>query len=205
MIFGNQSQNNQSGPINLSKGEKISLTKDNPNLKKLRVGLGWDIQRYDGQADFDLDASAFLVDANGRCSGLENFVFYKHLATSNQSVVHTGDNRTGEGDGDDEAILIDLTKIPNDIQKIIISVTIDQAQQRGQKFGQVSNAYVRVLNEDSNSEILRYDLNEDYDRETALVICEIYKHNSEWKFNAVGSGYHDGLAGICRQVGLDVC
>jgi len=189
--------------INLRKGEKVNLTKGT-GIKKVIVGLGWDTNKYDGGFDFDLDASAFLLDANGKTTSEADFVFYNNLKHPSGAVVHTGDNRTGEGEGDDEQILIDFEKIPSNIEKIAITVTIFDAEQRKQNFGQVSNAFVRIVNQDTNEEYLRYDLTEDFSVETALVICEIYKHNNEWKFNAVGSGFSGGLAALVKNYGLDV-
>lgn len=190
--------------INLSKGQKINLTKDNPGLKKVIVGLGWDTNKYDGGYDFDLDASAFLIGANGKANNDLDFVFYNNIEHPSGSVIHTGDNRTGEGDGDDESIIIDFSKIPSSIQKIGITVTIHDAVQRSQSFGQVSNAFVRIVNEETGSEILRYDLTEEFSIETALVFCELYRHDGEWKFSAVGSGFQGGLEALCRNYGLDV-
>lgn len=190
--------------INLQKGQRIDLTKTNPGLTRVIVGLGWDINRYDGGHDFDLDASAFLTDGNGKVIKDEDFIFYNNLVHPSGCVEHTGDNRTGEGDGDDEQIKIDFSKVPSHVERIAITVTIHDADVRNQNFGQVSNAFVRVVNEDNNQEILRYDLGEDFSVETAVVICELYKHNGEWKFNAVGSGFSGGLAALCRNFGLEV-
>lgn len=190
--------------INLSKGQKIDLTKSNPGLKKVIVGLGWDTNKYDGGADFDLDASVFMVGSNGKVNNDEDFIFYNNLEHASKSVIHTGDNRTGEGDGDDESIIIDFAKVPSTIEKIAITVTIHDAVNRSQNFGQVSNAFVRVVNEESNVEVLRYDLTEDFSIETALVFCELYRHGGEWKFSAIGSGFQGGLAALCQNYGLQV-
>ncbi|MCT4605521.1 MAG: TerD family protein [Marinisporobacter sp.] len=190
--------------INLSKGQRIDLTKTDPSLKKIIVGLGWDTNKYSGGYDFDLDASAFLAGEDGKVKYDQDFVFYNNLEGGKGSVVHTGDNRTGEGDGDDEEIKIDFSKVPEYIHTIGITVTIHDAIQRAQNFGQVSNAYVRVINEETNQEVLRYDLGEEFSVETALVVCEIYKHNGEWKFKAIGSGFQGGLASLCRNYGLQV-
>jgi tellurium resistance protein TerD len=189
--------------INLSKGQKIDLTKSNPSLKKAVIGLGWDTNKYSGGGDFDLDASAFLVGSNGKTNNDLDFIFYNNLEHSTGSVIHTGDNRTGEGDGDDEKLTVEFAKIPSDIDKIAITVTIYDAIARTQNFGQISNAFVRVVNEETNEEILRYDLSEDFSVETALVFCEIYRNNGEWKFSAVGSGFQGGLAALCKNYGLD--
>lgn len=190
--------------ISLSKGQKIDLSKASPGLSRAIVGLGWDTNKYSGGFDFDLDASAFLVGENGKVQNDLDFIFYNNLQGANGSVVHTGDNRTGEGEGDDEQIKIDFNKVPNHIHKIAITVTIHDAHQRKQNFGQVSNAFVRVVNQDNNEEVLRYDLAEDFSIETAIVVCEIYRHNGEWRFSAVGSGFEGGLAALCRNYGLQV-
>lgn len=190
--------------INLSKGQRIDLTKSNPGLKKAIIGLGWDTNKYSGGYDFDLDASAFLVGANGKVNNDKDFIFYNNLQGGNGSVIHTGDNRTGDGEGDDEQILIDFSKVPEDIHTVAITVTIHDAQERAQNFGQVSNAYVRLVNEETNEEVLRYDLAEEFSIETALVVCEIYRHEGEWRFNAVGSGFQGGLAALCTNYGLQV-
>nr|WP_263326014.1 TerD family protein [Neobacillus sp. Marseille-Q6967] len=190
--------------INLSKGQRIDLTKTNPGLKKAIIGLGWDTNRYHGGHDFDLDACAFLTDANGRVTQDLDFVFYNNLADPSGAVEHTGDNRTGEGDGDDEQIRIDFSKIPANVHRIAITVTIHEADARNQNFGQVSNAFCRLFDEETNREILRFDLGEDFSVETAVVICELYRHNGEWKFSAIGSGFAGGLAALCRNFGLEV-
>ena len=190
--------------INLVKGQKIDLTKGNPSLKKVIIGLGWDTNKYSGGFDFDLDASVFLVGSNGRTNHDEDFIFYNNLKSRNGAVIHTGDNRTGEGDGDDEQILLEFAKMPADVDKMAITVTIHEALERGQNFGQVSNAYVRVVNADTNEEVLHYDLGEDFSIETAIVVCEIYRNGGEWKFSAIGSGFQGGLAALCKNYGLDV-
>jgi tellurium resistance protein TerD len=190
--------------INLSKGQRIDLTKTNPGLTKVIVGLGWDTNRYHGGFDFDLDASAFLTDASSQVVNDLDFVFYNNLKDPAGAVEHTGDNRTGEGDGDDEQIKIDFSKVPSQIHRIAITVTIHDAEARNQNFGQVSNAFARVVDEDTGREILRFDLGEDFSVETAVVICELYRHNGDWKFNAVGSGFAGGLAALCRNFGLQV-
>ena len=192
--------------VNLSKGQKVSLEK---SMTLALVGLGWDTNKYDGGYDFDLDAAAFLLGDNGKVTCDEDFVFYNNLEHKSGSVKHTGDNLTGEGDGDDEVILIDFTKVPANISKIAITVTIHEAQSRNQNFGQVSNAYVRVAKRDSEDdfngeESLRYDLAEDFSIETAIVVCEIYRRNGEWKFSAVGAGYQGGLAALCKSFGVNV-
>ncbi|WP_281215639.1 TerD family protein [Bacillus altitudinis] len=190
--------------IQLSKGQRVDLTKTNPGLTKVMIGLGWDTNKYSGGAEFDLDASAFLVDANNRCQQDTDFVFYNNLQHPSGSVTHTGDNRTGEGDGDDEQILVDFSKIPANIDRIGITVTIHDAEARSQNFGQVSNAFVRVVNEEGGEELIRFDLGEDFSIETAVVVCELYRHGNDWKFNAIGSGFSGGLAALCQNYGLEV-
>ena len=192
--------------VNLSKGQRVSLDK---NMTMAMGGLGWDVKQFDGGADFDLDASAFILGANGKVRSDADFIFYNNLESTDHSVKHMGDNLTGEGEGDDEVIVIDFTKVPADVQKIAITVTIYDAQARGQNFGQVSNAYVRVArmsneNDMNGSEVLRFDLGEEFSIETAVVVCEIYRHNGDWKFNAVGSGYQGGLAALGRAYGVNV-
>jgi tellurium resistance protein TerD len=190
--------------INLSKGQRIDLTKTNPGLTKVIVGLGWDTNRYSGGFDFDLDASAFLTNASGKVLQDDDFIFYNNLVHPSGAVEHTGDNRTGEGEGDDEQIKINFSKVPSHVERIAITVTIHEAEARNQNFGQVSNSFVRVVDEESNAEILRFDLGEDFSVETAVVVCELYRHNNDWKFNAIGSGFSGGLAALCRNFGLEV-
>lgn len=192
--------------ISLVKGQKVSL--DN-TMKLALVGLGWDTNRYDGGHDFDLDASAFLLGDSGKLQRDEDFIFYNNLESRNKAVVHTGDNLTGDGDGDDEAIMIDFTKIPDDVKKIAICVTIHDAVERGQNFGQVSNAYIRIAKmadefDTVGEPVLKFDLEEEFSIETALVVAEIYFKNGEWKFNAVAAGYQGGLEAIVRSFGGNV-
>ena len=191
-------------PINLSKGQKVDLTKGNPGLKNIMVGLGWDVNAFDTGGDFDLDAAAFLVTDSGKISRTEDFVFYGNLTHPSGAVQHAGDNRTGAGDGDDEQLLVDLSLVPANISKIVFTATIYDAEVRRQNFGQVSNAFIRIYNEVSGEELLRYDLGEDFSIETAAVFGELYKHGSEWKFNAIGSGYQGGLAALCEHFGVEV-
>ncbi|MCR1954537.1 TerD family protein [Clostridioides mangenotii] len=190
--------------IVLKKGQKIDLTKGNPGLKKIKLGLGWDTNSFDSGNDYDLDVSVFMVGKSNRVERDEDFIFYNNLKHSSGSVEHLGDNRTGEGDGDDEEIIMDLPKIPDHIEKVAVTVTIYDAEQRRQNFGQVSNSYVRVLNTDNEEEILRYDLGEEFSIETAITVCEIYRYNGEWKFSAVGAGFEGGLEALCRNYGLSV-
>ena len=189
--------------ISLVKGQKISLEK---SMKLALVGLGWDTNRYDGGHDFDLDASAFLLSEDGKLQNDADFIFYNNLESRNKAVVHTGDNLTGAGDGDDEVILIDFSKIPEDIKKIAIVVTIHDAAARNQNFGQVSNAYIRIAKLADESDtvgepVLKFDLEEEFSIETAIVVAEIYFKNGEWKFNAVAAGYQGGLEAIVRSFG----
>ena len=190
-------------PVCLSKGQKVSLTKDNPGLQKGIVGLGWDLNRYDTGGDFDLDAAVFMLTDSGKVSRQEDFVFYGNPKDPSGSVQHMGDNRTGAGEGEDEQILIDLSKVPENITKIAITVTIYDAEGRRQNFGQVNNSFIRLYNEQNNQELLRYDLEEDFSIETAAVFGELYRHNGEWKFNAIGSGYQGGLAALCAGYGVE--
>ena len=190
--------------VNLSKGQKVDLTKGNPNLKKLIVGLGWDVNKYDGGADFDLDASAFILGEDGKVKSDSDFIFYGNLKHSSGAVEHTGDNLTGSGNGDDEVLKIDLSKMPADIHKVDFTVTIYEAEARHQNFGPVSNAYIHVVNEETGEELLRFDLGEDFSIETALVVAEIYRHGNEWKFNAIGSGFQGGLYALCKNFGVNV-
>lgn len=189
--------------VSLSKGQRVDLTKGRPSLKNILVGLGWDINHYDGEADFDLDASVFMIKENNKVGKDEDFIFYGNLEHSSKSVKHMGDNRTGDGDGDDEVIKIKLDKIPSDYETLVVTVTIYDAESRLQNFGMVGNAYVRVVDEETGEELIRFDLSEDFSTETALVVAEIYKHNGEWKFKAVGSGYNGGLKVLCNQYGID--
>lgn len=191
-------------PINLTKGQKVDLTKGNPGLKNILVGLGWDVNAFDSGAAFDLDAAAFLLEENGKCPSDKEFIFYGNLEHVSESVKHLGDNLTGEGDGDDEHVQIDLSKIPANITKIAFTVTIYDAETRRQNFGQVSNSFIRIVDESTNTEMIRYDLGEDFSIETAVVVGELYRNNGEWKFNAIGSGFQGGLAALCGHYGIDV-
>ena len=191
-------------PVNLQKGQKVSLTKGNPGLKNVIVGLGWDVNQFDTGADFDLDAAAFLLSDSGKAASSDDFVFYGNLKHASGSVQHMGDNLTGVGDGDDEQIRIDLSLVPASITKIAFTVTIYEAEARRQNFGQVNNAFIRIYKEDTGEELLRYDLGEDFSIETAAVFGELYKHGEEWKFNAIGSGFKGGLAALCANFGVEV-
>ena len=191
-------------PNNLSKGQKVDLTKGNPGLKRIMVGLGWDVNAFDSGADFDLDAAAFMVGANGKCPTEQEFIYYHNLTHPSEALKHMGDNLTGEGEGDDEQIEVDLAKIPANIEKVAFTVTIYDADTRRQNFGQVSNAFIRIVDETTNTELIRYDLGEDFSIETAVVVGELYRHNGEWKFNAIGSGFQGGLAALCGHYGIEV-
>ncbi len=191
-------------PINLTKGQKVDLTKKNPSLKNIMVGLGWDVNEFDSGADFDLDAAAFMLGANGKCPTEKEFVFYGNLEHASGAVKHMGDNLTGEGEGDDEQIEVSLADIPSNVERIAFTVTIYDAEPRRQNFGQVSNSYIRIVDADTDSELIRYDLGEDFSIETAVVVGELYKHNGEWKFNAIGSGFQGGLAALCGHYGIEV-
>lgn len=190
--------------LNLQKGQKIDLTKTNPGLSKLLIGLGWDTNRYGGGYDFDLDATVFLLKGDNKVSSNQDFVYYGHLVHSSGSVEHMGDNLTGGTGGDDEQIKVDLSSVPANIERIAIAVTIYDAQKRGQNFGQVSNAYIRIVNTATNTELLRYDLGEDFSTETSLVVGEIYRYKGEWKFSAVGSGFNGGLKVLCLNYGVNL-
>lgn len=187
--------------VSLAKGANVSLTKTDPTMKRVLVGLGWDARSTDGQ-DFDLDASAFLLNASGKARSPADFIFYNNLSSVEGAVKHTGDNRTGEGDGDDESLKINLDLVPADVAKIVFVVTIHDAATRGQNFGQVCGAFIRLVNEDSQKEVTRYDLSEDASTETAMLFAELYRHNGEWKFKAIGQGYKGGLASVCAEYGI---
>jgi tellurium resistance protein TerD len=190
--------------VSLSKGQKVDLTKSNPGLTNVTIGLGWDVNKYDGGTDFDLDSSVFLLGENGKVGSEADFVFYNNTSGGNGAVVHTGDNRTGEGEGDDEQVKVNLGAVPANVQRITFTITIHDGEARSQNFGQVSNSYVRILNGETNEELIRYDLGEDFSIETALVVGELYRHGGEWKFSAIGSGYQGGLAALATDFGLQV-
>lgn len=190
--------------VSLTKGQKVDLTKTNPGLTSVLVGLGWDTNKYDGGFDFDLDASVFILGENSKARSDADFIFYNNLKDSAESVIHMGDNRTGAGDGDDELVKVNLNIVPADVSKIAFTVTIHDAQTRGQNFGQVSNAFIRIMNEENKEELIRYDLSEDFSIETAIVVAELYRHGSEWKFSAIGSGFEGGLAALCNNFGINI-
>lgn len=189
--------------VSLSKGGNVSLSKEAPGLTKILIGLGWDVRATDGAA-FDLDASVFLVAATGKVRSDADFIFYNNLKSTDGSVEHLGDNRTGEGAGDDEAVRVNLEGVPADVDKIVVAVTIDQAETRGQTFGQVSSAFIRVVNDSNGTELARYDLSEDSSTETAMNFGEIYRNGAEWKFRAVGQGFVGGLGPLAQSYGVSI-
>ncbi len=188
--------------VSLSKGGNVSLSKAAPSMKNVLIGLGWDARSTDGQ-DFDLDASAFMLTESGKVRNDADFIFYNNLKSSDGSVTHTGDNRTGEGDGDDESLVVKLELVPADVAKIVFVVTIHDATARHQSFGQVSGAFIRLVNNDNQAEVARYDLTEDASTETAMLFGELYRHSGEWKFRAVGQGYAGGLGSVCAEYGIN--
>ena len=190
--------------ISLFKGQKVDLTKNNPGLSRILVGLGWDVKKYDGGYDFDLDAAAFVLGVNGKVLSDADFVFYNNLKHSSGAVQHMGDNLTGAGDGDDEQIKVDLSKLPGNADKVAFTVTIYDAEARKQNFGQVSNAFIHILDETNGKELIRYDLGEDFSVETAVVVGELYRQAGEWKFNAIGAGFRGGLKALCQNFGVNV-
>ncbi|WP_406149731.1 TerD family protein [Streptomyces sp. NBC_01012] len=189
--------------VSLAKGGNVSLSKEAPGLTAVTVGLGWDVRTTTG-ADHDLDASALMCSEADKVVSDSHFVFYNNLNSPDGSVQHTGDNLTGEGEGDDESINVDLASVPAEVAKIVFPVSIHDATARGQSFGQVRNAFIRVINRSDNAELARYDLSEDASTETAMVFGELYRHGSEWKFRAVGQGYASGLAGIAADFGVNI-
>lgn len=189
--------------LTLQKGANVNLSKEAPNLVNALVGLGWDARATDGK-DFDLDASLFMVKEDGKVPSDAFFIFYNQKTSPEGSVEHTGDNLSGAGEGDDESILVNLAKVPPNVQRLVIVVTIHDAEARRQNFGQISNAFVRVVNRDTHQEVVRFDLSEDYSTETAMIFGEIYRHSGDWKFKAVGQGYAGGLRALALQHGVNV-
>ncbi len=187
--------------VSLNKGGNVSLSRTAPNISKILVGLGWEARQTTGD-DFDLDASVFMVQENGKVRSDEDFIFYGQLSSTCGSVVHTGDDQTGAGDG--EAVKVDLAKVPQNIQRLVVSVTIHDADARRQNFGMVRDAFIRIVNLDNDNEIARFDLSEDYGTETALIFGEVYRHNGEWKFKAVGQGFAGGLERMATSFGVNV-
>ncbi len=189
--------------VSLSKGGNVSLSKEAPGLKSVVIGLGWDVRASDGQA-FDLDASAFVLGANGKVRSDSDFIFYNNTKTTDGSVEHTGDSKDGAGAGDDESVKVDLARVPADVHKVAVCVTIHDADARRQNFGMVNNAFVRIINADGGKEIARYDLSEDASVETAMIFAEVYRHNNEWKFKAIGQGFKGGLGPLAQNFGVNV-
>jgi tellurium resistance protein TerD len=189
--------------ISLQKGGNVNLSKEAPGLSQLTIGLGWDVRNTDG-AGFDIDSSVFLLKTDGKVRSDQDFIFYNNLKSADGSIVHSGDNRTGEGEGDDESVKVDLARVPADVDKIAVCVTIHDADARRQNFGQVQKAFVRCVNSANNQEVARYDLSEDSSTETAMVFGELYRNGSDWKFRAVGQGYKGGLAALATSYGVSV-
>ena len=189
--------------VSLTKGGNVSLTKEAPGLTDVIVGLGWDVRTTTG-TEFDLDASAIVLNAEGKAVSDKHFIFFNNLTTPDGTVEHTGDNLTGEGEGDDEQVKVNLAGLPADVDKVVFPVSIYDADTRSQSFGQVRNAFIRVVNQAGGAEIARYDLTEDASTETAMVFGELYRAGADWKFRAVGQGYASGLAGIARDFGINV-
>ncbi|NRD72868.1 TerD family protein [Shewanella sp. VB17] len=189
--------------VSLSKGGNVSLEKVAPGMVKMIIGLGWDSRATDG-VDFDLDASVFLLAESGKVVDDNSFIFYNNMKSVCQSVEHTGDNTTGEGDGDDESIKVDLSKVPANVNKLAVAVTIHDAAARNQNFGQVSNAFIRIQDEATGTEAARYDLSEDYSTETAMIFGEVYRHNGAWKFKAIGQGFNGGLKPLAQEYGVNI-
>lgn len=188
--------------VNLTKGQKVELTKGNAGLTRIRVGLGWDVNEYAGGGDFDLDASAFALGADGKTTQQGDMVFYNNPSHPSGSIQYMGDNRNGEGDGDDESLEVDLSRVPANIEKIAFTVTIYDGQARNQNFGQINNAYIHIMNAENGEELVRFDLTEDFSIETALVVGTLYRHEGEWKFTAVGAGYQGGMEALCNNFGV---
>ena len=189
--------------VSLSKGGNVSLSKEAPGLSAITIGLGWDERTTTGAA-FDLDASAFLVNEAGKVARDQDFIFYNNLKSLCESVVHTGDNLTGDGDGDDESLIVELDKVPAGVKKVVVATTIHDYQARAQNFGQVQNAFIRVVDNRTGTELVRYDLTEDFSTETAMLMGELYRNNNEWKFRAVGQGYEGGLSAMAIDHGVNV-
>ena len=189
--------------VSLGKGSNVSLSKEEPGLNKILIGLGWDVRATDG-GDFDLDASLFILSSSGKVRSDNDFIFYNNLRSSDGSIEHTGDNRTGIGDGDDEMIKVDLQRVPSDIDKLVIGVTIHDADAKKQNFGMIDSAFIRIVNQDNSREIVRYDLSEDMSIETAMLFGEVYRHGGEWKFRAVGQGFMGGLGAMAKNYGVNM-
>jgi tellurium resistance protein TerD len=189
--------------ISLQKGGNVNLSKEAPGLAKMTVGLGWDTRATDGAA-FDLDGAVFLLNASGKVRSDADFIFYNNLKSADGSVVHSGDNRTGDGAGDDESVTVDLANVPADVDKIVLAVTIHDADARRQNFGMVGKAFVRCVNADGGTEIARYDLSEDGSTEAAMIFGEVYRNGADWKFRAIGQGFQGGLGPLAKNYGVSV-
>ncbi len=188
--------------VSLSKGGRVSLSKEAPGLKNIKIGLGWDTNATDTGAEFDLDASMFMVGEDGKVTADSDFIFFNNLKSADGSVVHEGDNLTGEGEGDDEVINVDLSKVDAKYQTLALTVTIDSAEAKGQNFGQVNNSFIRVINADDGKELAKFELDEDYSSETAILFGTLYRKSGEWRFKAEGSGFNSGLKGFCDTYGV---
>ena len=189
--------------ISLQKGGNVNLSKEAPGLTSLKVALGWDVRSTDGAA-FDLDGAVFLLNSSGKVRSDSDFIFYNNLKSADGSIVHSGDNTTGAGEGDDEFVTIDLTKVPADVDKVVLGVTIHDAEARRQNFGMVGKAFIRCLNAATNTEIARYDLSEDSSTEAAMIFGEVYRNGADWKFRAIGQGFNGGLGPLARNYGVNV-
>lgn len=189
--------------VSLQKGGNVSLDKVAPGMTKLLIGLGWDERSTDG-VEFDLDASIFLLKSDGKVRGDNDFIFYNKLTSDCGSIEHQGDNRTGAGEGDDESVKVNLSSVPQEVSKVSVVVTIHDAQARNQNFGQVTNAFIRLVNDETNEEVARYDLSEDYSIETAMIFGDVYRHSGEWKFKAIGQGYEGGLSALAKGFGINI-
>lgn len=189
--------------ISLQKGGNVNLSKEAPGLTQLKVGLGWDVRATDGAA-FDLDGAVFLLNSSGKVRSDSDFIFYNNLKSADGSVVHSGDNRTGQGEGDDETVSIDLSKVPADVDKVVLGVTIHEAEGRRQNFGMVGKAFIRCVDAGNNQEIARYDLSEDSSTEGAMIFGEVYRNGADWKFRAIGQGFAGGLGPLARNYGVNV-
>lgn len=190
--------------LSLVKGQKLQLAKEGSGFTDVTFGLGWDTNKYDGNEKFDLDVGAFFLDQNGKVTGEQDFIFYNQPAHPSGAVTYSGDNQTGDGDGDDETIKVDLMKVPDNINRIAFVVTIYDAENRLQNFGMVSNSYIRAINNATGEEIFKYELDEDFSTETGIIVGELYRRNNEWKFNAVGAGKQGGLVSVARDFGLNL-
>lgn len=189
--------------VSLSKGANVSLSRLSANLKNILIGLGWDARATVGDS-FDLDAAVFMLESSGKVPSDAHFIFYNQPVSPCRSIEHTGDNRTGAGDGDDEAVKVNLSTIPAVCQRLVVTVTIHEAGARRQNFGQIGQAFIRIVNQETNEELARFDLSEDYSTETAIIFGEVYRHGNEWKFRAVGQGMSGGLEALCRQYGVNL-